>query len=131
MPDKQPILENEWIIPITFLVCGILSVIHILHKTSPYWIVLAIVQFSLFFALVIFRSLRRSKIFPGILLCTLFGVEFVRSWHRYGNPEYRFIITVILGSAFLGSVIGLCIRLRENRQGNSAAEPDQITRLSL
>jgi hypothetical protein len=35
MPDKQPILENEWIIPITFLVCGILSVIHILHKTSP------------------------------------------------------------------------------------------------
>ena len=127
----QSILENEWFIPITFLACGILSVINGLRRPSSYWILLAIVQFSLFFVLVMSRSLRRSKIFPGVLLCTIFGAELIRSWHRYANPNDRFISTALWGSVFVGSIIGLFIRYRERRQDNATDQRQDITRLCL
>ena len=131
MTDGQSIFENEWCVPITLCICGVLSVAIVLRRPSAYWVVLAVLQFSMFFMLLMFRNLWLSRIFLGFNACTMVGNTFVRSWHQYTQhrpvSSGQFVSDVLLGSL----LIGLILRVFKSTFVRKEREDESITQLNI
>lgn len=128
------ILKSEWFLPSGFCVAGCLGIAQIFRLGfSRYLLVLTIVQFSLFFALLMLQGLRRSRIFPGVLFCIVLAMEVVRSWYRYTDLNHRLRATELWGSILIGALIGLWVRIRDREwdRDELPGQDEDITQLRI